>query len=67
MADGEEVIPYTVWGNTKKVVLRVPSELKFHNTTMDAKPISVAMTTWINFNFENERGVCESSAFSHMC
>ena len=65
VADGEEVIPYTVWGMTKKVVLRVPAELKFHDTTVDAKPISVAKTTWINFNFESERGARVPSAFDH--
>jgi len=55
LLDGVEVIPYTVWGNEKKVVLRVPTELKFHDTIMDAKPVSVAKTSWINFNFESER------------
>jgi hypothetical protein len=57
--DGVEVIPYTVWGNEKKVVLRVPTELKFHDTIMDAKPVSVAKTSWINFNFESERGITQ--------
>ncbi|MCJ1248125.1 hypothetical protein MMC30_005340 [Trapelia coarctata] len=58
--DGESVIPYTVWGNTKKVVLRVETELKFHDTILELKPISVAKTSWVNFNFETEKA---ASAF----
>ncbi|MCJ1400113.1 hypothetical protein MMC11_003316 [Xylographa trunciseda] len=55
IADGEELIPYTIHGNDKKVVLRVPAELKFHDTMLDAKPVAFASTSWINYNFENER------------
>ncbi|MCJ1417399.1 hypothetical protein MMC32_003743 [Xylographa parallela] len=60
IADGDELIPYTIHGNEKKVVLRALVELKFHDTVLDAKPISCAKTSWINYNFENERA---SSAF----
>ena len=56
VADGEEVIPYTVWGNDSKVVLRVPTELRFHDTSLDANPLSVAKTSWVNYIFEHERG-----------
>jgi hypothetical protein len=56
VADGESVIPYTVWGNTKKVVLRGETELRFHHTTYEAKPNAVPRTTWVNFNFESEKG-----------
>ena len=56
VADGDELIPYTIHGNEKKVVLRALVELKFHDTVLDAKPISCAKTSWINYNFENERG-----------
>ena len=56
VADGEEVIPYTVWGNESKVVLRIPAELKFHDITRDATPVYRARTTWINYCFEHERG-----------
>ncbi|MCJ1478702.1 hypothetical protein MMC13_007384 [Lambiella insularis] len=55
IADGQELIPYTVHGNEKKVVLRVPTELKFHDTTLDAPALYTAKTSWINFHFENER------------
>ncbi|MCJ1320126.1 hypothetical protein MMC15_005463 [Xylographa vitiligo] len=55
IADGDELIPYTIHGNDKKVVLRAPVELKFHDAVLDATPIAVAKTSWINYNFENER------------
>ena len=44
VVDGEEIIPYTVWGNTEKVVLRVPTELQFHGKTTEAKSLKVAIT-----------------------
>jgi len=62
VADGESVIPYTVWGNAKKVVLRGETELKFHDTTYEAIPNAVPRTTWVNFNFENEKGRAESES-----
>lgn len=56
MADGEEVIPYTVWGNKSKVVLRVPAELKFHDVNSNPKLKETVNTSWINYVFEDERG-----------
>jgi hypothetical protein len=56
--DGQEVIPYTVWGNLKKIVIRVPTELRFHDTMYDAKPIDIAQTSWINYVLEDERSEC---------
>ena len=54
--DGEEIIPYTVWGNDAKVVLRVPTELKFRDTAEDSNPLQSARTSWVNYIFEHERG-----------
>lgn len=56
VADGQEIIPYTVWGNNVKISIRVPTELQFHDLTYDSKPIAVAQTSWVNYCFEDERG-----------
>ncbi|SLM39530.1 hypothetical protein LPUS_10090 [Lasallia pustulata] len=51
LADNEQVVPYTVWGNTSKVVLRVPTNLRFHSRAPDAAPTRIASTSWLNYNF----------------
>ena len=56
VADGQEIIPYTVWGNNIKISIRVPTELRFHDLTHDSKPLSTARTSWVNYCFEDERG-----------
>lgn len=48
-------MPYTVWGNLEKVVLRLPTELKFHDIVIDAKPTDVATSSWVNYVFADER------------
>lgn len=53
--DGEEVVPYTVWGNLEKVAIRLPTELRFHDTVFDAIPIDIAKSSWVNYVFEDER------------
>ncbi|KAL9117639.1 MAG: hypothetical protein Q9187_005822 [Circinaria calcarea] len=55
LADGEEMIPYTIWGNDAKAVLRVQAELKFHDITLDATPVYRARTSWVNYCFEHDR------------
>ena len=57
VADGQEIIPYTVWGNNEKISIRVPTELRFHDLNYDSKPIAVAQTSWVNYCFEDERGM----------
>ena len=52
LADGEEVIPYTLWGVPEKVVLRVPTKLLFHGIANDVLPIKTAQTSWVNYVFE---------------
>ena len=52
LADGEEVIPYTLWGVPEKVVLRVPTKLLFHGTANDSLPVKTAQTSWVNYVFE---------------
>ena len=65
VTDGEEIIPYTVWGNDLKIILRVPTELKFHDTTLDAKPLSVAKTSWVSYIFDNKHGMM--NRFTQTC
>ena len=52
LADGEEVIPYTLWGVPEKVVLRVPTKLLFHGIANDSLPVKTASTSWVNYLFE---------------
>lgn len=59
VADGAEIIPYTLWGNIQKVVVRIPTELKFHGVTPKDKPLDIASTSWINYIFKHERGAIE--------
>jgi hypothetical protein len=61
--DGEEVIPYTVWGNLKKICIRVPTELRFHDILYDAKPIDTAKTAWVNYILEDEQSKSPSSSY----
>ena len=56
LLDDEEIIPYTVWGNTTKIVVRVPTELKYHGFTTLEKPVEIAKTKWVNYIFEDENG-----------
>ena len=56
LLDDEEIIPYTVWGNTTKIVLRVPTELKYHGFTTLDKPVEIVKTEWVNYIFDSEMG-----------
>ena len=53
--DGEEVVPYTIWGNLEKVAIRLSTELRFHDIVFDAKPLNSANSSWVNYVFEDER------------
>lgn len=55
MDDDEEIIPYTIWGNTTSVVLRIPTELKFHNFDIEDKPFLTPKTSWVNYHFRNDK------------
>jgi len=54
--DDAEIIPYTVWGKTTSVVLRVPTELRYHDIDLYDKPLSTAKTSWVNYHFLDEHG-----------
>lgn len=53
--DDVETIPYTVWGNTTSVVLPMSTELEFHDTDIDDKPLISAKTSWVNYHFQDEK------------
>ena len=54
--ENEDIIPYTVWGNDTKVVLRVPTELKYYDGSVDLRPIKTVQTAWVSYSFEDEHG-----------
>ncbi|KAI9729948.1 MAG: hypothetical protein M1834_006145 [Cirrosporium novae-zelandiae] len=54
LGENQEIIPYTVWGNTEKVSIRVPTNLTFHDTVIDAKPLHIHSTSWVNYVFHNQ-------------
>ena len=54
--DDTEVIPYTVWGRTDRVILRFPTELIYHDIDIHDKPLKTAKTSWVNYHFKDEQG-----------
>ena len=50
------MVPYTVWGATNKVTLRIRSVLKFHDVTFDARPTHTIESSWVNYIFPDEPG-----------
>ncbi|KAI9790571.1 MAG: hypothetical protein M1835_000903, partial [Candelina submexicana] len=55
VTDDEDVIPYTLWGKTERVIIRLESLLRFHDTTFGSKPLETAKTSWVNYYFEDDR------------
>ena len=51
-----EVIPYTVWDNHTKVVLRLKAQLDYHDIAPESRPTKKVETAWINYIFPNENG-----------
>lgn len=58
LPDDTDIIPYTIWDNHTKIVLRVPAELRFYSKHTDERPKRVASTSWINYVFADEDGKC---------
>lgn len=56
VTDDEDVIPYTLWGKTERVVIKQDSLLRFHDTTFGSKPLETAKTRWVTYSFENDHG-----------
>lgn len=55
--DGAPIVPYTIWGNNLKVVLRTNAELKYHDVTPHSRPVEVVKTQWVNYIFADETGM----------
>ncbi|KAF2841719.1 hypothetical protein M501DRAFT_1000998 [Patellaria atrata CBS 101060] len=55
VADGIEAIPYASYFSPEKISIAIPTEIKFHDSHYDAKPLKVVKTNWINYVFSNER------------
>lgn len=59
--DGDQLVPYTIWGNNLKVVLRIAAELTYHDVSPNARPLDVVKTKWVNYIFADETGNLEES------
>lgn len=55
--DGAPIVPYTIWGNNLKVILRGNAELKYHDVTPNSRPVEVVKTQWVNYIFADETGM----------
>ena len=54
--DDGDIVPYTVWDNHTKIVLRLKTELQYHDTSLDSRPTGKAETAWVNYIFMDEPG-----------
>ncbi|KAI9762661.1 MAG: hypothetical protein M4579_000279 [Chaenotheca gracillima] len=54
LTDGQQVIPYTVWGASEKISIRIDSMLKFHDVSFDASSLDTVKTSWVNYVFRDE-------------
>ena len=52
--DDDDVVPYTVWDNHTKIVLRLKTELQYHDTSPDSRLPRRAETAWVNYIFADE-------------
>ncbi|KAL8709790.1 MAG: hypothetical protein Q9220_005576 [cf. Caloplaca sp. 1 TL-2023] len=54
------VIPYTLWSNEVKVVIRHPSELRYYTDWQSDTPYKTSGTSWVNYTFQS---ATDSAAF----
>lgn len=54
LPEEESIIPYTVWGSPSRVILRIPSDLRYHDTSADDKPLATARSSWVTYAFGDE-------------
>ena len=55
--DDGEIVPYTVWDNHTKIVLRLKTELQYHDVSPDSRPMRKAETAWVNYVFADEPSI----------
>ncbi|KAL8658766.1 MAG: hypothetical protein Q9226_000791 [Calogaya cf. arnoldii] len=48
-----ETLPYTLWGNEKKVVIRQPTVLRYYKSTNLVTPNKIMETSWVTYSFES--------------
>lgn len=54
-----KIIPYTIWGNETKVVIRHPTELRFFASPDSPSPYKKLSTSWANYAFETASASAE--------
>ncbi|KAL8801459.1 MAG: hypothetical protein Q9182_004425 [Xanthomendoza sp. 2 TL-2023] len=51
---GINVIPYTLWSNQKKVIIRHPTDLRYYrDTRSDTPPYKTMETSWVTYSFNS--------------
>ncbi|KAI4267244.1 MAG: hypothetical protein L6R38_008342 [Xanthoria sp. 2 TBL-2021] len=48
-----ETVPYTLWSNEKKVVIRQPTELRYYKAANSVAPYKTTETSWVTYSFES--------------
>jgi hypothetical protein len=59
--DDIDVVPYTIWDNHTKIVLRVQTEMRFYKGQPEAIPNKTVQTAWVNYIFEKESRMSHSA------
>ncbi|KAL8943466.1 MAG: hypothetical protein Q9211_000963 [Gyalolechia sp. 1 TL-2023] len=49
---GSITIPYTLWSNEVKVIIRHPTELRYFADSSSEKPYRTTKTSWVNYVFD---------------
>ncbi|KAL8728230.1 MAG: hypothetical protein Q9166_005533 [cf. Caloplaca sp. 2 TL-2023] len=57
---GHDIIPYTLWSNENKVVIRHPTKLRYYTDENSSSPYKTIETSWVTYAF---RSASESSDF----
>ncbi|KAL8668275.1 MAG: hypothetical protein Q9168_007093 [Polycauliona sp. 1 TL-2023] len=50
---GRDTIPYTLWGNEKRVVIRQPTELRFYKRPNSRSFYRTTETSWVTYSFDS--------------
>ncbi|KAL8995210.1 MAG: hypothetical protein Q9169_004998 [Polycauliona sp. 2 TL-2023] len=48
-----DTIPYTLWGNETRVVIRQPTELRYHKDVNSVSPYTTIETSWVTYTFDS--------------
>ena len=61
MEDGEMYVPYSSYFTPEKISITVPCELKYHDVHYGIRPSKIARTRWINYVFDDPKGISTES------